>query len=200
MATSCTCNCNRFLNTSDTSKDRYDSDNYSSSSAIIFNTSVFVLSYYWCHCISFLSQLSHTLTRNRFIVWIRHWVFSWFAFGASRVCNYRQLVAMGGEFRGGCPSLTRSLCLDRKVHPSIWSHWFQRFSIEERAKKNGSARNWEINAKQNRCRGERANKSTKNYFWKKSTQKFKSLCLHHVVEVHPDGSAMLCQAENPVTF
>lgn len=133
-ATSFSCNCNRFCNKFDIQvNDWYDAGNHSPSSAININITLFVLSYYRWHGV-YLTQLSHRMTWNSFPAQISPSDLIWFAFCGSRRCNYRQLVMKGGEFRGGCPSLTSSLSLDRKVHSSILSHWFQRFSNEKRAK------------------------------------------------------------------
>lgn len=114
MASPASYNCHRFLNTRNLQvNDGYDAGNYSSSSASFFK---YLYSYYWCCCVQCFSQLSLMLTWNRFTMRSRHLDPCWFAFCGSRRRNYRQLVALGGEFRGGCPSLTPSLSLDRKVH------------------------------------------------------------------------------------
>lgn len=58
-------------------------------------------------------------------IYTEHLDLGLFAFCGSNLCNYRQLVALGGEFRGGCPSLTSSLSFDRKVRSSVLFHWLQ---------------------------------------------------------------------------
>lgn len=78
--------------------------------------------------------------RGRFTVRMRRLGSVWFAFHGARWCNYRQLDTSGGEFKGGCPSLTPPLSLDRNVHSSVLSHWFQRFTTwGRRVKQNKSA-------------------------------------------------------------
>lgn len=137
--------CGRFLSTSGIQGNflRYSSSNYNPKQGHHFwHFLAFVLLNFYLPHPTPPPRTAQPLgwQRGRFTVRMRRLDSIWFAFRGARWCNYRQLDTSGGEFKGGCPSLTPPLSLDRNVHSSVLSHWFQRFTTwGRRAKQNKSA-------------------------------------------------------------